>query len=130
MCECGDLREIIDSLVDHAHSVMPFGEDRPGEVVARVSVDGEDYALVRYGEAPEVSNSSLSPRETEIVRLVASGMPNKAIAEVLDISPWTVATHIRRIFMKLGVHSRAHMIASLVDDAFVLDPAGDRSASD
>lgn len=55
----------------------------------------------------------LSPREKEIVRLVAKGLPNKTIAAILDISPWTVATHIRRVFGKLGVRSRAAMIAAV-----------------
>lgn len=57
----------------------------------------------------------LSPREQEIVRLVAKGLPNKTIAAILDISPWTVATHLRRIFGKLSVRSRAAMIATLFE---------------
>lgn len=56
-------------------------------------------------------NQHLSPREQEIVRLVAAGHPNKVIAAVLDISYWTVSTHLRRIFAKLGVTSRAAMVA-------------------
>lgn len=57
----------------------------------------------------------LSPREREIVRLVASGHVNKTIGSVLDISPWTVATHLRRIFAKLGVTSRASMVAKIYE---------------
>ena len=56
-------------------------------------------------------NQHLSPREQEIVRLVAAGHPNKVIAGVLEISYWTVSTHLRRIFAKLGVTSRAAMVA-------------------
>ncbi len=56
---------------------------------------------------------ALSPRERQIVRLVAEGHVNKTIGAVLDISPWTVATHLRRIFAKLGVASRASMIATV-----------------
>jgi len=71
------------------------------------------------GKDTTASHSSkllaLSPREQEIVRLVAKGLPNKTIAAILDISPWTVATHLRRVFGKLGVRSRAAMIASLID---------------
>jgi DNA-binding CsgD family transcriptional regulator len=59
--------------------------------------------------------SELSPRERQIVRLVARGHVNKTIGAVLDISPWTVATHLRRIFAKLGVASRASMIATLYE---------------
>jgi DNA-binding CsgD family transcriptional regulator len=47
--------------------------------------------------------------------MVAKGYPNKMIAAVLDISPWTVCTHLRRIFAKLGVCSRAAMVARLAD---------------
>jgi DNA-binding CsgD family transcriptional regulator len=57
----------------------------------------------------------LSPREQEIVRMVAKGHPNKVIADVLSISAWTVCTHVRRIFAKLGVGSRAAMIARLLE---------------
>jgi DNA-binding CsgD family transcriptional regulator len=57
--------------------------------------------------------AALSPREQQIVRLVAKGHGNKTIGSVLDISPWTVSTHLRRIFAKLGVGSRASMVASL-----------------
>ena len=57
----------------------------------------------------------LSPREQEIVRMVAKGHPNKVIADVLSISSWTVCTHLRRIFAKLGVGSRAAMVAQLLD---------------
>jgi DNA-binding CsgD family transcriptional regulator len=59
----------------------------------------------------------LSPREREIARLVADGLVNKTIGSVLDISPWTVATHLRRMFAKLRVSSRAAMIAAIYDNA-------------
>jgi len=56
---------------------------------------------------------TLSPRERQIARLVADGATNRAIGSVLDISLWTVSTHLRRIFAKLGVGSRAEMVAQL-----------------
>jgi len=63
---------------------------------------------------PAASGPHLSPREKEIVRMVAEGHPNKVIADVLAISSWTVCTHLRRIFAKLGVCSRAAMVAQLL----------------
>ena len=47
----------------------------------------------------------------QYARMVAEGYPNKTIAAVLEISSWTVSTHLRRMFAKLGVSSRAAMVA-------------------
>jgi DNA-binding CsgD family transcriptional regulator len=63
--------------------------------------------------SPQVPRRALSPREVEIARLVAAGATNRAIASSLDISLWTVSTHMRRIFAKLDVCSRAEMVAQL-----------------
>jgi len=52
----------------------------------------------------------LTERELQIVQLVARGHPNKQIANRLHISEWTVSTHLRRVFAKLGVESRAAMV--------------------
>ena len=56
----------------------------------------------------------LSPREEQIAVMVASGGTNQSIAIALDISVWTVSTHLRRIFAKLDVGSRAEMVAHLL----------------
>ena len=64
-------------------------------------------------EATEPENDPvalLTQREFEIVRLVAFGWANKQIARRLDISQWTVSTHLRRIFLKLEVDTRAAMV--------------------
>jgi len=61
--------------------------------------------------SPRVPRHTLSPRELQIARRVADGATNRAIATSLDISLWTVSTHMRRIFVKLGVGSRAEMVA-------------------
>lgn len=80
-----------------------------------VEVDGVRCLLIKR-IAPTVPRCTtiricLSPREQEITRLIAQGHPNKAIADILDISTWTVNTHLRRIFAKFGVSSRAAMVA-------------------
>ena len=51
--------------------------------------------------------------------MVAKGHPNKVIADVLNISAWTVCTHLRRMFAKLNVTSRAAMVAQLVETGLV-----------
>jgi DNA-binding NarL/FixJ family response regulator len=56
-------------------------------------------------------SSSLSPREREILALLAAGLDQRAIAARLVISPKTVATHIQHLLEKLGVGSRAQAVA-------------------
>ena len=50
--------------------------------------------------------TSLTARECEIVLLVMSGLPNKAIARELHLSEGTVKIHLHNIFIKIGVKSR------------------------
>jgi len=54
---------------------------------------------------------ALSPRERDILDLIGQGQTNKAIARALAIAPETVKTHVKRIFVKLGVESRAQAVA-------------------
>jgi DNA-binding NarL/FixJ family response regulator len=51
--------------------------------------------------------AGLTARECEVLGLLATGMPNKAIAKQLGISPKTVNNHIESIYSKLGVTNRA-----------------------
>ncbi len=54
--------------------------------------------------------SILSPRERDVMRLVAAGLSNREVADALFISEETIKTHLRRIFDKLGVSSRTQAI--------------------
>ena len=54
---------------------------------------------------------SLSPRELEVLRLIAAGDSNKLIARAFDLSPHTVKRHVANILDKLGVQSRGQAAA-------------------
>jgi DNA-binding CsgD family transcriptional regulator len=96
---------------------LEHGEDGGAQqVLLDAEFSGYRYLLIRMQARSGKSASTLSPREQEIARMVAKGYPNKAIAAVLDISCWTVCTHLRRMFAKLNVSSRAAMVAQLVED--------------
>lgn len=90
----------------------------PELVVLDTELDGLRLLLIRTDPA-ETDRPPLSPREREIARMVARGLPTKAIAAVLDISSWTVSTHLRRMFAKYHVSSRAALVAGLVDDGLL-----------
>ena len=66
--------------------------------------------------APGVSGGidTLSPRELDVLRLLASGMPNKEIAARLNLAPRTAANHVAAVLAKLGVQSRAAAAAFAV----------------
>lgn len=57
--------------------------------------------------APEVRSTSLTPQESAVADLAATGLSNKQIAESLFLSSRTVSTHLSRVFSKLGISTRA-----------------------
>ncbi len=66
---------------------------------------------VRLTSAPTTEAAPLSPREREILALLAEGMGNKIVAARLGISEHTVKTHVASIFQKLGADTRAEAVA-------------------
>jgi two-component system, NarL family, nitrate/nitrite response regulator NarL len=89
--------------------VKPFD---PDELLARVrrSIIRSQLDGPRRGDRVRAL-FGLTDRERDIVMRLADGVGQKAIAAELVISPKTVATHIQRILVKLGVHSRAEAVA-------------------
>lgn len=81
----------------------------PDELIARVRRHLPPQT--RATEAPP-GVVLLTPREREVLQLLAGGMDQREIAERLVISSKTVSTHIQHILVKLGVHSRAQAVAA------------------
>jgi two-component system response regulator NreC len=61
-------------------------------------------------DAQKPLGSDLSPRETEVLRLIAEGKSNKEIARALSIGVTTAQTHRNRIMEKLGLHTAAELV--------------------
>jgi DNA-binding NarL/FixJ family response regulator len=57
------------------------------------------------------ADAALSPREREVLMLVAAGQTNKAIADALYVSPNTVKTHVSSLLHKLQVDTRVQLAA-------------------
>jgi DNA-binding NarL/FixJ family response regulator len=68
-------------------------------------------ALAMELRADPIPRVELSPAETTVAELVARGLSNRRIAEQLFLSRFTVETHLKRIFVKLGLSSRAELAA-------------------
>jgi DNA-binding CsgD family transcriptional regulator/N-acetylneuraminic acid mutarotase len=69
---------------------------------------------------PEPANTDLSKRELEIVRLLATGVSNKEIADQLFLSTNTVKVHLRNIFGKLNVQSRTEATLTAIQRGWVI----------
>lgn len=128
--------------------LVPPGTPAPPSVTAptpapqELVLDGRRYRLVPVdGEAapttppPPLESAStlverstpadvLTARELQIVALVAEGRANKQIAAELGISEWTVSTHLRRIYAKLDVDTRAAMVNRCYGALSVRPPVG------
>ena len=84
--------------------VKPYA---PDELLARVRrLEVQSRPLAGAARAAQ-----LTPRESEVLRLLAQGLTQDEIADRLTISPKTVSTHIEHVLRKLGVHSRAQAVA-------------------
>ena len=75
------------------------------------------------GRRPAAGEVRLTGREQEVVRQVARGRSNKAIAHQLGISPRTVEGHLNHVFEKVGSTSRTELVHyALANGLFVRDP--------
>ncbi len=112
-----ETRYMVVALPEGAHDLGQAGPVHgcPAEHdgVVRFEVAGRLCSLVaRQGPATGAQRCCepadlLTKRELQIAELVASGRINKQIASDLNISEWTVSTHLRRIYSKLGIRTRA-----------------------
>ena len=118
--------ELVGMLTEIVAGLGAGGGESPfDDPVLDIQVGDVRYQLIRSEEPKAVPH--LSAREQEIARMVAAGRPNKTIAKALEISEWTVSTHLRRIFAKLGVSSRAAMVARLLSPGALLPGWSNRS---
>ncbi|MEZ3160782.1 response regulator transcription factor [Microbacterium sp. BWT-B31] len=76
-------------------------------------------APARPVDAPQAPLDALTPREEEILTLVARGRSNDEIATELVISPLTAKTHVNRIMAKIGAHDRAQLVVWAYESGFV-----------
>jgi DNA-binding NarL/FixJ family response regulator len=73
--------------------------------------------------AAPAAASPLTPRETEVLKLIAKGLSYQRIADTLVMSPHTVTTHIKQIYRKLAVNSRGEAVFEAMQLGWLPPPA-------
>ena len=113
----------------------------PDQLVAavRAAADGESLLspeianrlAERFARGPRPASdgvpsklAELTARERDVLRLIARGLTNAAIADELIMSGATVKTHVNRIFRKLGVTERAQAVVLAYETGFVVPGGG------
>jgi DNA-binding NarL/FixJ family response regulator len=81
----------------------PEVQQRPLSAAARAPAAS---AAARTGEPTMTGDTDLTPRESDVLRLIAAGKSNREIARALFVTEATVKTHVNRIFAKTGSRDR------------------------
>jgi ATP/maltotriose-dependent transcriptional regulator MalT len=108
--------EACRQLGDHSGAVLEMEAAR--NVFRRLGA-APDLAALETGTDAAAPPGGLSAREVEILRLVATGLTNRAIADALTISERTVDRHVSNIFTKLDVSTRAAATAFAYEHGLV-----------
>jgi DNA-binding NarL/FixJ family response regulator len=101
----GELADLV-----HAIRVIADGESLLAPSVTRRLIDTYVSRPRRPAKTEHENLDELTPREREVLSLIAEGLTNAEIAQVLQLSPLTAKTHVSRILMKLGARDRVQLV--------------------
>ena len=105
-----------------AHLVQAVKDLARGEISLTPKVSAmvlEGFLKGGESKQPENGHARPTPREVEVIRLLAEGKSNKEIAVELGITLRTVETHRGRIMMKMGLHSLTELIRYAIRDKII-----------
>jgi DNA-binding NarL/FixJ family response regulator len=119
------LKDVTAERLFDAVRVVAAGEALLAPAVTRRLIS--EFARLRpTPAAPPVTVAELTPRETEVLRLLAEGLSNPEIAGRLVITEETVKTHVSRVLRKLALRDRAQAVVLAYESGLVRPGAGDR----
>ncbi len=108
--------ESADRLISAIHAVRSGRPCFAPEVQARLVVDGDG---VRLRPGSRTGMATLTPRELEVLRYIARGLSQKAVAEVMHLSPKTISFHMTSLMNKLDIHDRVRLARFAIREGLV-----------
>ena len=123
----GDVPMAVEAMQAGAFHFLqkPFrDQDLIDRIQRALEKDRADRAVLDERSLIRERLQSLTPREREVLRLVASGKPNKIMAAELDVSQRTVEIHRARVMEKMGASSLAALVRMVLDTGELVGPAG------
>jgi LuxR family maltose regulon positive regulatory protein len=110
-----DAGEHVGKLLLSLHHATPQDSRLPPELgpyIGSILADRVQQSAPMLPTRTSRLTESLSPREHSVLRSMSCGLSNKRIAQELQIAPETVKSHVKGIFIKLAVQTRAHAVST------------------
>ena len=115
------LKDVTAERLFEAVRVVAAGEALLAPTVTRRLIsEFTQLRSARPDAAPQAALTTLTPRETQVLRLVAEGMSNPEIATRLVVTEETVKTHVSRMLSKLGLRDRTQAVIAAYESGLVV----------
>jgi DNA-binding NarL/FixJ family response regulator len=100
------LEDLVNTIRSVAEGAQVLPPEMNGTLFHRIARDA-----VARGQPEVLESVRMTPREREVINLIAEGLSNKEIAERLRIATYTVRSHVRNVMEKLMLHTRLQIAA-------------------
>ena len=114
------LKDVTAERLFDAVRVVAAGEALLAPAVTRRLISEFTRLRPARDAAPVAALGALTPRETEVLRLVAEGLSNPEVAQRLVVTEETVKTHVSRILAKLGLRDRTQAVVAAYESGLVV----------
>jgi DNA-binding NarL/FixJ family response regulator len=118
------LKDVTAERLFDAVRVIAAGEALLAPTVTRRLIGEFTRLRPRPADEPAAALAALTPRETEVLRLVAEGLSNPEIAARLTVTEETVKTHVSRVLSKLGLRGRTQAVVIAYESGLVVPRSG------
>jgi DNA-binding NarL/FixJ family response regulator len=118
------LKDVTAERLFDAVRVIAAGEALLAPTVTRRLIGEFTRLRPRPAGGPAAALAVLTPRETEVLRLVAEGLSNPEIAARLLVTEETVKTHVSRVLSKLGLRGRTQAVVTAYESGLVIPRSG------